>query len=175
MMRLSGLANKENHTLAAPNTPFFIASITKLYTATIIMQLYEEKKLKLSDTMENYLEEEQVKGHIRKLVVNRLENLNEEDIIRYFGEPEFKFKITINELIRKIKPKFETPNINTALHWLNKKQYNKSLLKKYFPNISDIPDGIINPEDQDNCLLCVSLTPDFKGYHYKIIATVIEC
>lgn len=26
----------------------------------------------------------------------------------------------------------------------------------------------------DECLLCVSLTPEFHGYHYKIVATVIE-
>ena len=24
------------------------------------------------------------------------------------------------------------------------------------------------------CLLCVSLTPEFKGYHYKVVATVLE-
>jgi len=47
--------------------------------------------------------------------------------------------------------------------------------RKYFPNFSNIPDDIINLEDQDNCLLCVSLTPEFQGYNYKIVATVIEC
>jgi len=26
----------------------------------------------------------------------------------------------------------------------------------------------------DECLLCVSLTPEFNGYHYKVVATVLE-
>lgn len=28
--------------------------------------------------------------------------------------------------------------------------------------------------NSSSCLLCVSLTPEFNGYHYKVVATVIE-
>lgn len=37
----SGIANKEKNISMTPETPFFIASITKLFTATIIMKLYQ--------------------------------------------------------------------------------------------------------------------------------------
>ena len=47
--------------------------------------------------------------------------------------------------------------------------------KKYFRPFPSIDEGVkrieLNPE---NCLLCISLTPEFQGYHYKVIATVIE-
>jgi len=33
---------------------------------------------------------------------------------------------------------------------------------------------IIRPPSGDRCLLCVSLTPEFMGYHYKVVATVLE-
>ena len=29
-------------------------------------------------------------------------------------------------------------------------------------------------ESGDNCILCISLTTEFNGYHYKVIATVFE-
>lgn len=32
----------------------------------------------------------------------------------------------------------------------------------------------IVPPCRDNCLLCVSLTPPFNGYHYKLVATVLD-
>jgi CubicO group peptidase (beta-lactamase class C family) len=50
-----------------PDSPFFIASITKLYTAVLIMKLFEEKKLKLNDKIANYLPESLIKGiHVYK-------------------------------------------------------------------------------------------------------------
>lgn len=32
----------------------------------------------------------------------------------------------------------------------------------------------MTPPCGDQCLLCVSLTPPFQGYHYKVVATVLE-
>lgn len=58
----AGIANKENQISMTPDTPYFIASITKLFTATIIMKLYEEKKINLDDTIVNILPETLVKG-----------------------------------------------------------------------------------------------------------------
>jgi len=46
--------------------------------------------------------------------------------------------------------------------------------QKYFPSLANISDGLIDIENPDDCLICVSLTPEFHGYHYKIIATVFE-
>jgi len=45
---------------------------------------------------------------------------------------------------------------------------------KYFPNMANVSDGIIELDNSDGCFICVSLTPEFKGHHYKIIATVFE-
>lgn len=42
-----------------------------------------------------------------------------------------------------------------------------------FPD-PDEPAIIVRPPYGDNCLLCVSLTPVFNGYHYKVVATVLE-
>lgn len=42
-----------------------------------------------------------------------------------------------------------------------------------FPG-ADEPKIIVRPTYEDNCLLCVSLTPVFNGYHYKVVATVLE-
>jgi len=44
---------------------------------------------------------------------------------------------------------------------------------KNFPS-PDQPAIVARPPYGDNCLLCVSLTPVFNGYHYKVVATVLE-
>lgn len=47
--------------------------------------------------------------------------------------------------------------------------------RKYFRPFPGINDGVkrisLNPE---KCILCISLAPEFNGYHYKLIAKVIE-
>ncbi|UCF09201.1 MAG: beta-lactamase family protein, partial [Thermoplasmata archaeon] len=53
----SGIANKAKEISMTPKTPFFIASITKLFTATIIMKLFEEKKIDLDDKIVDRLPE----------------------------------------------------------------------------------------------------------------------
>ena len=40
---------------ALPESPYFVASITKMFTATVIMQLADEGKLGLNDPIEQYL------------------------------------------------------------------------------------------------------------------------
>ncbi|MBM3243114.1 beta-lactamase family protein [Candidatus Poribacteria bacterium] len=50
-----------------PETPYFIASVTKMYTAAIIMQLYQEKRLDLEAPVSDYLPYELLDGiHIYK-------------------------------------------------------------------------------------------------------------
>ncbi|MCI5148863.1 MAG: hypothetical protein D3916_05645 [Candidatus Electrothrix sp. MAN1_4] len=47
--------------------------------------------------------------------------------------------------------------------------------RKYFRPFPGINDGIRKISmDVTKCLLCISLAPEFNGYHYKLIATVIE-
>jgi D-alanyl-D-alanine carboxypeptidase len=58
----AGLASPENEVAMTPGTPIFIASVTKLYTATTIMVLYEKGQLALDDPMAKYLPEELIHG-----------------------------------------------------------------------------------------------------------------
>ena len=52
-----GYANTETDKMADTGTIYRIGSITKTFTATILMQLVEEGKLKLDDAVETYLPE----------------------------------------------------------------------------------------------------------------------
>ena len=52
-----GLANRQNNTLITPASIFKICSITKTFTATIILQLMEEGKIDLNKTIGNYFPE----------------------------------------------------------------------------------------------------------------------
>ncbi len=51
-----GYSNTENKTLATPETIYRIASITKTFTATAIMQLRDQGKLKLNDLISKHLD-----------------------------------------------------------------------------------------------------------------------
>ena len=46
--------------------------------------------------------------------------------------------------------------------------------QKYFPDFPRTPEGDIPPSDRSRTLLCVSLTPPFREFPYKVIATVLE-
>jgi len=46
--------------------------------------------------------------------------------------------------------------------------------RKYFPNWSSVPSGRTDLKQSSDLLICVSLTPELNGYHYKVVATVIE-
>jgi D-alanyl-D-alanine carboxypeptidase len=63
----AGIAGQDGQVSMTKDTPIFIASITKLYTATVIMQLYEKGALSLDDPMSKYLSEQLIRGiHIYK-------------------------------------------------------------------------------------------------------------
>lgn len=53
----AGIASQDNQIPMTKDTPIYIASITKLYTATAIMRLYEKGALSLDDPMAKYLPE----------------------------------------------------------------------------------------------------------------------
>ena len=58
----AGLANPAKNIPMTVETPIFIASVTKMFTATVIMLLYEQKKLGLDDPMSKYLPESLIQG-----------------------------------------------------------------------------------------------------------------
>jgi CubicO group peptidase (beta-lactamase class C family) len=63
----AGIARQDGRMPMTKDTPIYIASITKLYTATVIMRLYEKGTLSLDDPMSKYLPKELIQGiHVYK-------------------------------------------------------------------------------------------------------------
>jgi D-alanyl-D-alanine carboxypeptidase len=63
----AGVARQDAQAPMTKDTPIYIASINKLYTATIIMRLYEKGALSLDDPMSRYLPEGLIRGiHVYK-------------------------------------------------------------------------------------------------------------
>ena len=58
----AGIASQDGQVPMTKDTPIYIASITKLYTATAIMRLYEKGALSLDDPMSRYLPRELIQG-----------------------------------------------------------------------------------------------------------------
>ena len=58
----AGIASQDGQVPMTQDTPFYIASITKLYTATAVMRLYEQGSLSLDDPMSKYLPAELIQG-----------------------------------------------------------------------------------------------------------------
>jgi hypothetical protein len=50
------------------------------------------------------------------------------------------------------------------------------LEQNYFPDFPSDKEGVrrIDLASGNNCLMCVSCTPVFNGFHYKVIATILE-
>ena len=57
-----GIANQNGQFPMTEDTPFFVASITKMFTAAAVMRLNESGALSLNDPMAKYLSEELIQG-----------------------------------------------------------------------------------------------------------------
>lgn len=77
----AGIASQDGQVPMTKDTPIYIASITKLYTATAIMRLYEKGALSLDDPMSRYLPKELIQG------------------IHVYKGKDYSHKITIKELL----------------------------------------------------------------------------
>jgi len=63
----AGIASQDGQVPMTKDTPIYIASVTKLYTATVIMRLYEKGALSLDDPISKYLPEKLIRGiHVYK-------------------------------------------------------------------------------------------------------------
>jgi D-alanyl-D-alanine carboxypeptidase len=58
----AGISSQDGQVPMTNDTPFYIASVTKLYTAAAIMRLYEQGKLALDDPMSKYLPDDLIRG-----------------------------------------------------------------------------------------------------------------
>lgn len=77
----AGISNENSHRKMTKETPVFLSSITKLYTATVIMKLYEKELLSLDDPISRYLPKELIRG------------------IQVFNGKDYTNEITIKELL----------------------------------------------------------------------------
>jgi CubicO group peptidase (beta-lactamase class C family) len=51
----AGIADPKTGAVMTPGTPYFIASVTKMYTAAIVLRLHEEKRIDLNASISEYL------------------------------------------------------------------------------------------------------------------------
>jgi len=58
----AGIADPQSGAAMTPDTPFFIASITKTFTAAIVMQLHQEKQIDLAAPVSAYLPDTLTRG-----------------------------------------------------------------------------------------------------------------
>ncbi len=89
-----GLANMEWNIANAPDTKFRLGSITKQFTATLIMQLVNEGKLKLEGTISDYLPDYR-KDVGSKVTIHQLLN-HTSGIPSYTGLPGFFNEVSRN-------------------------------------------------------------------------------
>ncbi len=93
-----GLADIKKKIPATPQTIYSICSITKLFTSIAIMQLYEQGKLRLDDSLATILPERQIRQQfsdsgpitIRNLLTHS-SGLPREADFPYWSAPDFKF------------------------------------------------------------------------------------
>ena len=63
----AGIADPRTGAAMTPDTPYFIASVTKMFTAAIILRLYGEKRIDLDAPIAKYLPESLIGGiHVYK-------------------------------------------------------------------------------------------------------------
>ncbi|RPI81622.1 MAG: class A beta-lactamase-related serine hydrolase [Chloroflexi bacterium] len=51
----AGIADAQTSETMTPDTPYFIGSVTKMYTAAIVLRLHEEKRINLDEPISQYL------------------------------------------------------------------------------------------------------------------------
>ena len=136
--RSTGFADIKNDVLSNNKTRYRIGSISKTFTAVLIMQLVEENKLNLNDKLSEYFPEIKLSNHItiEQLLTHRSGIYNFTDIKDY--ESWMEKPISKKELISKInnnkrrfKPnkKFEYSNSNYFLLSLIIEEIENNLFK----------------------------------------------
>ena len=142
--RSIGYSDINNNILSNESTRYRIGSISKIFTAVLIMQLVEEKKLNLNDKLSQYFPDIKLSNEItiEQLLTHRSGIYNYTDIKDYeswmekpLSQKELISKINKNK--RRFKPnkKFEYSNSNYFLlsliiEQIENGRFNKILEKK---------------------------------------------
>jgi D-alanyl-D-alanine carboxypeptidase len=164
----AGYADQARRTLMQPETPFFLASVTKMYTAAAIMILQERGKLALGDRISKHLPSSLIQGihrlkgtdytHLLTIrhLVSHTSGLADYSLDRpkhgkslfdrLFTEGDRAF--TLEDVVRMVRddltPKFPpaVPDQNTGLHLRAKAHYsdtNYQLLGAIIESVTDRP------------------------------------
>lgn len=99
------------------NSSIFIASITKLYTATVTLKLYEEGKIKLDDPIDKYLDKELIKGFNENITIHHLLS-HTSGLPDYYDEKvgdKTGFEIFLEDIDKKW-------TVNDTIAWSREKQ-----------------------------------------------------
>jgi|TARA_B110000967_G_scaffold132906_1_gene135704 D-alanyl-D-alanine carboxypeptidase len=141
--RSTGFADIKNDVLSNNKTRYRIGSISKTFTAVLIMQLVEENKLNLNDKLSEYFPEIKLSNHItiEQLLTHRSGIYNFTDIKDYeswMENPITNIELIdkINENKRRFKPnkKFEYSNSNYFLLSLIIEKIEGETFKKVLEN-----------------------------------------
>jgi CubicO group peptidase (beta-lactamase class C family) len=97
-----GLADREKNVLNQPATNFNIASLGKTFTAVMIMQLVQEGKLKLTDTLSKLLPEYHIKNADQITVRHLLTHTS--GINNYMTHPQFESKMKSLKSLDAVMP-----------------------------------------------------------------------
>ena len=158
-----GYADKENEIPNTIHTKFCIGSIGKTFTGVLTMQLVEQGKIKLTDTLDKYLPdfpyEEKSRIQIRHLL-NHTSGLG-----NYFSHKDYKAKIPVLrkiddalELVYDQKPLFEPGTkyrysnsgmlvLGAVIEKVTGMSYREYLKKRLLDPIGMRDSGIFYPED----------------------------
>lgn len=79
-----------------------------------------------------------INGPIRELIRKRLCNLREEDIALYYSQPSLDFQVTLQDILLLLKPEFKNKDIELALKWLSKQDYNGLTFAAKFRQLSTL-------------------------------------
>lgn len=67
-----GMANRENHTAHSLQTPFPICSVTKQFTALLVMQQVADGRLRVDGTLADYLPDAQISDGAKRITLRNL-------------------------------------------------------------------------------------------------------
>ncbi|MEM6537573.1 MAG: serine hydrolase domain-containing protein [Pseudomonadota bacterium] len=103
-----GWSHPENRLAADPDDhPFFIGSITKVFTAVGILQLWEKVLLRLDDDATQHIDSSLYDARLGSVTIRHLMTHTagfEERMTNYYGEIPNTDGLTDAEVLRKIKP-----------------------------------------------------------------------
>ena len=178
-----GMANQEKNILHNNDTPYVIASITKIFTSTIILQLVEEGKLDLNGKIGAYLPEykgpakdqvtmHQLLNHTSGILSTEADskNLKDDEVLKIFAErattDELLHRYCSGEMVNEPGSTFYYNNgdyiiLGKIIESIEKDTYENVLHKRILKQLQMTNSGLITNENVDQ------LTNLAQGYTWN--------